>query len=365
MSYLWFALAVAIVLPYSLFPLGLRIFQKIVRPRRRIADEPVTIVCSLYNEERIIAEKIKNFKKLQGDVRILFGLDGCSDRTEHIILAEARDRRIQYRNFPRSGKSKVLNGLLMEVETPLVVLTDANSMFRPEAILRLRDHMAEGVGVVVGKLVLTDAAGSSGEGFYWRFETWLKTRESGWGSVMGANGAIYLIRRDLFEELPKYAINDDFMISMKIYEKGYDVVYAPEAVAEEESSPGDTGEFKRHVRDGAGHVGAFRYLWRLLNPLRFKRFVFYFCHRVLRWLAPVLMIGLAGVSWFGGGWMRTSFWIQMVGYCASAAIIGLKIRWKPLYVPTYFVMINAALLVGYVRYALGLQSITWKSTERN
>lgn len=364
MNYIWFALVIAIVFPYSVFPLILSIFRRREKRRGNVSNDPVTIVCSLYNEERIIAKKIYNFNKICGDVRLLFGLDGCSDLTENIIRSEAQDERIRYFKFPRSGKSEVINLLLTKVDTPLVVLTDANSMFKSDAILRLRDKMTEGVGVVVGKLVLMDSTGESGEGFYWSYETWLKTRESEWGSVMGANGAIYLIRKELFDRLPKYAINDDFMISLKIYEKGYDVVFAPDAIAEEEISPENAVEFKRHVRDGAGHVGAIRYLWRLMNPLFIKRFIFFVSHRILRWIAPVLMIGLAVVSWYGGGWMRTSFWIQMAAYCASAAILGLKIRRKLLYIPAYFVMINAALLLGYVRYALGLQSITWKSTER-
>lgn len=366
MSIVWWLLVAGVVYPYLVYPVCLvvlSLFRRAVVAESGVSG-PVTIVCAVHNEEAVIAEKIRNFYALEGEPRLLLGLDGCTDGTERIVRESVRDGRVIWYEFDRIGKSKVINALMRKVDTPYVVMTDANSMCRPDAVKKLLGRFQSDVGVVCGRLMLVDATGKSGEGFYWRFETWLKRLESPWGMVMGTNGAIYAFRRELFSDLPSYAINDDFMLSMKILERGWSVVYAPDAVALERVATTDAAEFQRHVRDGAGHVGAMAYLVGMLNPLYWKRFFFYTSHRVMRWLTPLLLVLMVPVSWIAGGWLRNVFWVQCAGYALSAMVIASGIRWKPLYVPAYFVMVNAALLVGYVRAVFGMQRTTWASTAR-
>lgn len=265
-----------IIYPHILYP-GLLYFlpRRRKEPRDSGATGAVAVVCAVYNEEKVIAQKIENFYVLDyPDIELYLGLDGCSDNTMGEIRRVVQDERVKVFSFPRGGKVSVVNALLREVHQPYVIMTDANSMFRPDAVSRLMACLHESVGVVSGRLMLTDTGGKSGEGIYWRIETFVKKAESAFGSVIGANGAIYLFRRDLFEPLPYNTINDDFSISMHIYEKGYEVVYAENAVAEEQLVTSDADEFKRHVRDAAGHFRALAYLWRLLNPLQGKRFFF-------------------------------------------------------------------------------------------
>ncbi len=246
-------------------------------------------------------------------------------------------------------------------------MTDANSMFRSDAVTRLMAHMRDGVGVVCGRLVLLDDEGHSGEGIYWRIETFMKMAESDFGSVIGANGAIYLFRRELFEPLPPDTINDDFSISMRIYERGHSVVYAADAVAEEPLVTTDKEEFRRHVRDGAGHFRAMRYLWRLLNPLKGKRFFFYFSHRVLRWMIPFFLI-LAFVLNALLAERELFYQALLVAQCAAYTFMTvvhlLGIRWKPIYALYYFFLLNVAVLVGCIKNILGLQKTAWESTKR-
>lgn len=329
---------------------------------------PAAIVCSVYNEEKVIARKIDNFYRLDyPDLELYIGLDGCTDDTLAEIKKAVRDGRVKTFKYSRRGKVNVINSLMKEVDRPFVVMTDANCMFRSDAVTILMDHLNHGVGVVCGKLVLVDAKGHSGEGVYWRIETFIKKAESKFGSVIGANGAIYLFRRELFESLPSNTINDDFSISMRIYEKGHAVIYANDAVAEEQLVTSEIEEFRRHIRDGAGHYRAMAYLWRLLNPLQGKRFFFYFSHRVLRWMVPFLLL----FALIFNGWLaihQTLYIFLMIahlgGYVLLTIVHFANIRWRPLYIPYYFILINAAMLVGFFKNFFGLQKTAWESTRR-
>ena len=355
--------------PHFIYPALLSVFprKKTGKPGKG-AVGPVAVVCSVYNEEKVIAGKIENFYGIDyPELELYLGLDGCTDNTMAEIRRVVRNDRVKVFAFPRGGKVSVINALLRKVHHPYVVMTDANSMFQPDAVTRLMERMGDGVGVVCGRLELVDQDGHSGEGIYWRIETFMKMAESDFGSVIGANGAIYLFRRELYEPLPPDTINDDFSISMRIYERGHAVVYAADAVAEEMLVTTDMEEFRRHVRDGAGHFRAMRYLWRLLNPLKGKRFFFYFSHRVLRWMVPFFLLSaficnalLAVLHPV----YQALLVVQCAGYALMAVVRFRGVRWKPIYAPYYFLLLNAAILVGCIKNLLGLQKTAWESTKR-
>lgn len=358
-----------IVYPLLIYPALLFVIPRKGKGKLgRGATGPVALVCSVYNEEKVIARKIDNFYSIDyPEIELYLGLDGCTDNTLAEIHRAVRDDRVKVFTFPRGGKASVLNALLRKVCQPFVVMTDANSMFRADAVTRLMEHMRNGIGVVCGRLVLLDDEGHSGEGIYWRIETFVKMAESDFGSVIGANGAIYLIRREFYEPLPPDTINDDFSISMRIYERGHSIVYAADAVAEEELVTTDREEFRRHVRDGAGHFRAMRYFWRLLNPLKGKRFFFYFSHRVLRWMTPFFLI-LALVLNALLAERQPIYQVILGAQClvyAFMAVVHLRgVRWKPIYAPYYFLLLNVAILVGCIKNTLGMQKAAWESTKR-
>lgn len=370
-EYLFWFSVVLIVYPYIIYPAVLWVFTKWkkvrVRPNADFSGS-IAIVCSVYNEEKVIAEKIKNFYSLETpSAELYLGLDGCTDKTLIEINRVVVDERVKVFVYQRGGKVRVLNALLSEVHQSLVVMTDANSMFKADAVNKIVSHMRKGIGVVCGRLVLVDKNGYSGESVYWRFETLIKNFESKFGSVVGANGAIYLFRRELFQVLPVNTINDDFSISMKIYQDGYEIVYADNAIAEEQQITTDNEEFRRHVRDAAGHFRALVYLKSLLNPLQGKKFFFYVSHRVLRWFGPFFFIinllvnfqlALHHVGW------RNLFFAQLCGYTLILSVHISGTRWKPLYVPYYFMLINFAILVGFLKNLFGFQKASWDSTRR-
>ena len=358
-----------IIYPYIIYPGLLYILpKKKYQLNKKGETGPVAIVCSLYNEEKVICSKIDNFYNLDyPEAELYLGLDGCTDNTFDEIKKAIRDHRVKVYQYSRRGKINVINTMMCEVNRPFVVMTDANCMFRPDAINALMEHLNNGVGVVCGRLILTNERGTSGEGLYWRLETFIKRIESKFGSVMGANGAIYLFRRGLFEPPPSNTINDDFSISMRIYERGNDMVYADNAIAEEKLVTTDLEEFSRHVRDGAGHFRAMVYFWRLLNPMRVKRFFFYVSHRVLRWMVPFLLI----LAIIANGFLaiqpsvyRTILIIHLIGYFLIGVVHFFGIRRKLLYLPYYFILINVALLVGFFKNILGFQKTAWDSTRR-
>jgi biofilm PGA synthesis N-glycosyltransferase PgaC len=208
-----------------------------------------------------------------------------------------------------------------------------------------------------------------GESIYWKYETALKQMESKLGYVAGANGAIYAIRRDLFETFPPRAINDDFTLSMKIVMKGFKSLYDENAIVYEDVAPTMQSEFNRHVRDGAGHYIAVVHLLGLLNPLLGLRSFIYWSHRIFRWMIPFLLILLfmVNISLLDEWSYRVLFILQCIFY--SVAVIGwvgIKKANMPflIYVPFYFCNLNAALFLGFLRAAANVQKTTWERTER-
>ena len=328
----------------------------------------VAILCAMYNEEDVAEEKISNFKALTyPGVRMYIGSDGSSDRTNDILARHADDTALSLFTFPRRGKVHVINDLVSSAREDVFVFTDANSMYAPNAIEKLVDHLIDpSVGAVCGRLQLIDREGNSGEGFYWRFETMLKKAESVFKCVIGGNGAIYAVRRELVHMLPSNTINDDFTISMKVIEQGFNMTYAEGAVATEDVGKDDSAEFKRHVRDAAGHYRAMRHLLPLLNPLHLKRFFFYVSHRVIRWFVPHAMILLLILPLFALAHPVAAAVICSECFFYSLALIGrLSGSKNPLvYIPYYFTYINYALFVGFIKNLLGFQKVTWDRTQR-
>ena len=360
-----------IVYPNVLYPASIILLSSLFKARetanRVPSHGPVAVICAAHNEEKVIAEKIENFYAQDYPDRELFiGLDACSDRTADEIRRVTRDKRVKVFDYPRQGKARVIESLIREAWQPYLVLTDANSIFRADAISRLMDQMDDNGGVVCGRLILKGPGRESGEALYWRLETRLKRAESRWGSVMGANGAIYLIRRSLFDPLPKNVINDDLVISLRIYQKGFPIVFADDAIAEEESEGINSVEIKRHIRDSAGHVYAARFLTSLLNPLKPKRFFFYVSHRILRWLGPVFLLFalFSNFALIGRPFYALLAVLQILAYGSAILVHFFGIRWRPAYVLGHFLILNAIMLVGYFRAFAGLQKPTWEPTPR-
>jgi len=365
---------------YFLYPLSLMVFSAFFA-RQRHKDEKLTPSVSMligaYNEEAVIEQKIKNCRELdypRDKLEILIGSDGSTDRTNELAQKNT-EGMIRFNAFEqRRGKAAVLNDLARLARGEILVFSDANSMYRSDAIRRLVAHLGdERVGGICGRLVLLNASGRSeaeGERLYWDYENYLKYLEGKIQTVFGANGAIYAIRRNLFSDLTtQNIVIDDFVIPMRIVKAGYDVVYEKDAVAWEFAAPNVRSEFKRKVRIGAGNFRSIRDIASLLNPLRGFIAFGLWSHKIIRWFVPFLLIAalVATAQLRSVGFYKELFFIQITFYGVviiawALDSLNLNVRW--LVYPYYFAMANLALLVGFFKFLMRTQKPAWGRVER-
>ena len=378
-TFFWLAVG-AIVYTWIVYPLLLWLLCAVRRllprrPRMSPNELPfVSLVIAAYREESVIGDRIRNALELDypaDRLEILIGVDGNEDRTGDIV-GEFNDDRIRLVQFPeRRGKASVLNDCVPASRGEIIAFSDANTNMARNAIQVLVSHFGDSrIGCVCGQLVLTDpTTGRNVDSVYWRYENFLKNREAELNALLGVNGAIYAIRRELFRPIPANTIVDDFVIGMRVHEQGQRLVYDGTAQAFEETAPSISGEFHRRTRIGAGNFQSLVWLWKLLLPIRPVAFSF-LSHKVMRWLCPYLML----IAFVTNCLLATEspynilLAAQSIFYLLAAS--GFVIRkgrgwYKLLHVPAMFVAMNAALAVGLWRFLKSTQGATWKRTTRS
>jgi cellulose synthase/poly-beta-1,6-N-acetylglucosamine synthase-like glycosyltransferase len=271
----------------------------------------------------------------------------------------------------RGGKAAALNAAMRQIRSEIVILSDANTDVDPAAAVNLTRWFANPqVGVVCGRLVLTDpVTGKNADGLYWRYETFLKKCEARLGALLGSNGAIYAIRRDLFVPIPPETIVDDFVIPL-LAKSRFDcrIIYDCEAIANEWTPRDIAHEFRRRVRIGAGGFQAIGLLWRLMDPRRGWLALAFFCHKVLRWICPFALALMFGSTLLllNSPTYRLALTAQLAFYAVSglATFLPSSKSTRPLRLATMFTTMNAALAVGFWRWMNGIRSGAWETTPR-
>jgi len=352
------------------------VYRKRERRVRTDSELPsVAVVISAFNEERHIRQRIDNLLTLNYPPQLLrayIGSDGSRDSTG-AILAACDDRRIAAFVFEENrGKANVLNDLMGRVKEPIVVFSDANTFFDREALRMLVAHFSDPrVGGVSGELRLLGGSGDNQDSLYWRIEQLLKFFEARIGGLLGANGAIYAIRRSLWQALPADTICDDFCVAMNVAAARHRLVYEPAAWAEEETPQGIGDEYQRRVRIGIGNFQALarhpEYLWRSSAGTAFA----YVSHKVLRWVAPHLLIvalmASVALAVQSTAWLAFAV-LQFAGYVAAAFLYRLSRQGRslpsPLRIPAFLFALNWAFLVASKRYLGGQYSGSWRRTSR-
>ena len=370
-----------IIYNYFLYPIILFSVSLFFREKRSPETNPIpfiTMLVSVYNEEQVIAEKINNFLTISwpsDKIELVIGDDGSDDRTAEIIKKYADSMKIRYFHFSgRNGKAWVLNKLVKETKGDFLVFSDANTFYHKNALYALVKKMGdEHTGGVCGRLVLThedNAEDQSGELSYWLYESWLKKLEGRVKTVLGANGAIYAVRRDLFINLPTETfLNDDFIIPMLIIKQGYRFAYAEDALAYENAPKDIREEFVRKVRIGAGNFNALPIILPLLSP-RYGFIAFsLLSHKIIRWCVPLLLILIFISNFFllDMPVFRIAIILQILFYLiAFLSCRNSKINnaFKIFRFTTYFILTNIALLFGLFRSILGSQPGAWKKAKR-
>jgi cellulose synthase/poly-beta-1,6-N-acetylglucosamine synthase-like glycosyltransferase len=340
---------------------------------RAPAEPAVTVIVVAHNEEDRIGPRLENLLALdypRDRLEIVLASDGSSDETVN-RARRYEDAGVRVRAFAeRRGKAAVLNDLVPSARGQIVVLADARQRFEPGAVRALVANFADlTVGAVSGELMLapTRAGAAVGEGacFYWRYEKFIRRSESRATSTVGATGAIYAIRRALFEPIPEDTILDDVLIPLRMIRRGYRTLLEPDARAYDGASATSREEFVRKVRTIAGTFQLFaRERW-LFDPFRNSIWFETISHKALRLVAPILQllvlvanVGLADV------WVYR--WIleaQLLFYTAAVGGYAHRHMRHRLYVltlPYTICLLNWATIIGFVRFATDRQQATWE-----
>ena len=330
------------------------------------------MLISAYNEAEVIRAKLENTLALDypsDRLEIVVCSDASDDGTDAIV-EEYRSRGVVLHRLPqRLGKTAGLNAAVPQATGEIVVFSDANAMYEPKAVRNLVRNFADpSVGCVTGesRYVAGNAATADrGERAYWTYEIKLKRLESAVGSMVGGDGAVYAIRKDLWQELPETAIND-FLNPLQIVAAGWRAIYEPEAICYERTAGELRLEFARRVRIVSRSWRAVFQAPAVLNPFQVGFFALQVVsHKLLRWLSVVYV--------FLGAFALMSFVATSTPYRLELAAFAFVIASMYLVAPmgrridafaSYFLVINVASFVGVVRGTFGRVSPIW-STGRD
>ncbi len=339
----------------------------------------VSVIMPLYNEEKVVEEKIRSLLKSDYPhdlAEFIIGSDGSCDATERIMKElAAEDSRIRFIQYDeRRGKAAVLNDLASVSKGEILVITDANVIFSPGTLR----HLSEGfrlpdTGLCDATAVpaLSEDRGvTRAENFYGRFETLLKRAEGDlWGAMPGPYGGCYAIRRDLFPMLPANTLVDDLFVGLTVLSKGFRSFNAAEAVVYEDTQADMRAQFRRRVRIAAG---SFQNLFRF-GPFPSGRVTVcltFLSHKMLRWSTPLFLVLFFMTTIILSGRSEYYFWLsafQLIFIILSvldmvADRYGRKIKYQR-YI-TQFLLMNAALAAGFVKALRGIRNGIWEPTKR-
>jgi cellulose synthase/poly-beta-1,6-N-acetylglucosamine synthase-like glycosyltransferase len=356
------------------------LINKIVPVHRQSSNSnekpTVSFIVAAYNEEDVIERKIINSLEQNypsEKIEFIFITDGSTDNT-NLILQKYPHIKLLY-DAQRSGKSAALNRAIAAAANDVLIMSDANTFLNRDAVSYIAMHYnLKSTGGVAGeKKVLTYAEDLEGvgsrEGLYWKYESFLKRIDSDFYSVVGAAGELFSIRRNLYEPIPDFVILDDFIISLKVAEKGYRIIYEPRAYATELSSVSVSEEKKRKIRIAAGGFQAMAMLGSLFYFWKHWRLSFlYISHRVLRWtISPLCLVTLfisnAILVFTTRNYAyEVIFGLQVLFYLSAffSRFISPTSKFKFLKIAGYFSFMNFSVFLGFFRFISRKKSAVWE-----
>jgi cellulose synthase/poly-beta-1,6-N-acetylglucosamine synthase-like glycosyltransferase len=366
---------------YIGYPALLRLLCVITKPPKPRADDivlpGVSLLISAYNAEGVIDAKLRNALELdypRDRLEIIVVSDGSTDRTTEIVSRFAGSG-ILLRHFEeRTGKTRCLNEALPAAKGAIIVFSDANSTYDRNALKELVKHFSdETIGFVTGRThyvsPMTDPE-LTPIGLYSRIETMVKECESALGSCIGADGAIFAVRKELYRPLGRFDIND-LVVPFMVIEQGFRGMLEPNAVCTEEKSAGAKEEFVRQIRISNRTIRALLEYRYLANPFRFGFLSFQLLsHKLGRMFVPFLMATLLAsnlVLLMSGAFYIAAFigqallyWLATAGRTRASfdALTDLRATVRS------FMLVNLAILVGWVTYLKGETYATWRPSHR-
>lgn len=339
----------------------------------------VAIVFAAYNEEAVMKEKLELSLKTTYPIEkltVVIGSDASVDNTDAIVREFQKNHpNVKLKVFEgRTGKVEIINELVEDVNAEVLVMTDANVFFTESTIYELVKHYKNPkVGLVGGNILNVDIKkdGISGqEDTYLSQENKTKYREGVlWGTMMGAFGGVYSMRKSLYQKVPANFIVDDYFLTMVVIEQKYQAIIELNAVCYEHVSNKISEEFRRKTRISAGNFQNLNRFKRFINPFSGRGMAF-ISHKVLRWCGPFFIIGAlicSGILALNIPLYRWIFFGQ-VGLITipliDLVLRKLKIHFVGFRFVSHFYAMNLALLLGFFKYVKGIKSSVWTPTDR-
>ncbi len=355
--------------PFATYPLSLLVLKKL-RPKHTkalVRGSPVTFavcVCA-YNEERVIEAKIQNLlalRRAHPDLQIFVYVDAASDRTAEILQRHVS--QIELHISPeRHGKTYGMNLLSQQTRADVLVFTDANVMLDMNCLDDLQQHFADPeIGCVCGNLNYTNADASvtaSTGSLYWKLEEGIKRLESATGSMMGADGSIFAVRRELRRAPPDHII-DDMYVSLMVLPQGHRIVQAANVRAYEESVTRGGEEFGRKVRIACQAFNVHRLIWPAIRKLDGLSVYKYISHKLIRWLS-IYFIALAVLAAAAGLIVAgyPSIVIMLAALAIAMLLLGHWFAVKPFAQILDMLVALTGVGLGVMRSVRGEKFQTW------
>ena len=348
----------------------------LVRPRpiRKGPELPtVSFIVAAYNEEAVIADKVRNTLALDypaDRLEVIVASDGSTDRTEEVVRTEFGER-VKLLALRRQGKTLAQNRAVEAATGEILVFSDATTAYHPPSLRALVASFADpAVGLVTGSVVYGgETSIEKGRATYWNYESFLRRAESRFHSVLGAAGCCYALRRRLYTPLPPELISD-VVQTVKVVQQGFRAVVEDDAVVYEPAeSRSIREELERRGRVIARGLRGKYYLRDFFNPLRHPWFFFQMVsHRILRWSVPLFLIALfvANAALLYRPFYRAVFAAQLAFYLM--AVVGYvldrrNIRPPGLTIPFYFCVVNLAPLLAIRALVRGDRKATWETSR--
>jgi len=371
---LFWLCALTIIYIYVGYPIVLRYLpKKPIHINNNAMQPKVTVLIPAFNESKVIEGTIKNklAQYYPADLlQIIVISDESDDGTDEIVTnIAATDGRVSLvRQSPRQGKTSGLNLAIPKASGDIIIFSDANSHYHPDAIQHLVNCFQDPtVGYVTGKMVYVNSEGSivgDGCSAYMKYENYMRALETEISSVVGVDGGIDAIRKELYQPMNADQL-PDFVLPLKVVTQGKRVIYCDKALLNEESLSSSQSEFRMRVRVSLRAYWAMLDMKHLFNPFKYGIFTLQLVsHKLLRYLAfiPLILVFISNGMITGEGWLYShSFMIQILFY-GAAAFVALNdgTNNKVLGLVHYFCLINIASAMAFIKFIKGEKIVLWK-----
>jgi len=364
-----------VVYPYVIYPVLLKLLG-CVQSREVIIKNgtpSITFIISAFNEEKIIEEKIRNTLMLdypKEKLEIIVVSDNSTDRTDEIVGSFSSDGVILLSHPVRRGKTAGLNDAAVKARGEILVCSDADAMYETDALKKMAACLSSdaSIGLVTGSTYYR----SKGEGrivvttsTYMKLESFIKRHESMLGSCVGADGAIFAMRKYLYQPLQHDEIND-LVIPLKVIQQGYRVIFHDDLHCFEAPAANAIGEFNRQARITNRTLRALFRNAALMNIFKYPLFSFeLISHKLLRFVVPFFMVSLfpmnvlllsqGSIYYFTFAVQISLYSVSLFRYCQERSGKEGKL-FNFVY---HFVMVNASMLTGWMKFLTGQKSVIW------